>query len=125
MLSGFKNFILRGNVIELAVAVIIGAMFSAIVDSLVKGIIDPILAGVIGKPNFDEVASFVLGTSTVKPGLLMTAVVNFVIKAGVIYFFLVEPTRRLMERTKKEAPPAAPPAQEVLLTEIRDLLKKR
>jgi len=125
MLSGFKNFILKGNVIDLAVAVIIGAMFGAIVDSLVKGIIDPVLAGVVGKPNFDDVGSFAMGGSTVKPGMVITAIVNFILKAGVIFFFLVEPTRRLIVRNKAETPPPATPAQEVLLTEIRDLLKAR
>ncbi len=122
MLKGFKDFILKGNVIDLAVAVIIGAMFGAIVDSLVKGIIDPVLAGIVGKPNFDDVGAFDLGGSKVRPGMVFTALVNFVLKAGVIFFALVEPTRRLIARSKRETP-AAPPAQEVLLTEIRDLLK--
>jgi len=128
MWKSFKEFMLRGNVIDLAVAVIIGAMFGAVVDSLVKGLIDPTLAGLVGKPNFDEVASFKIGGSLVKPGMVFTALTNFILKAAVIFFALVQPTKKLIERMKKkdaEGPPPEPTAQEKLLMEIRDLLKQR
>jgi large conductance mechanosensitive channel len=128
MLKGFKDFLLRGNVIDLAVAVIIGAMFSAVVDSLVKGIIDPLLAGVVGTPNFDDAGAFAIGAAKVRPGMVLTALLNFALKAGVIYFFLVVPAKRLMEASKRKeaaAPPPPPTAQEKLLAEIRDLLKDK
>ncbi len=128
MLKGFKDFLLRGNVIDLAVAVIIGAMFSAVVDSLVKGVIDPLLAGVVGTPNFDDAGGFMVGTGRVRPGMVLTALVNFSLKAGVIYFFLVMPAKKLMEASKRNeaaAPPPPPTAEEKLLAEIRDLLKAK
>jgi large conductance mechanosensitive channel len=122
MLSGFKAFILRGNVIDLAVAVIIGAAFTGVVDSVVKGLVDPLLGALVGKPNFDDA----LNIGPLRLGLIITAGINFFLKAGVIYFFIVVPTRKLMDAAKREPqPPAAPSAQEQLLAEIRDLLKAR
>lgn len=126
MFKGFRDFLLRGNVIDLAVAVIIGAMFSAVVDSLVKGVIDPSLAGVVGTPNFDDAGAFMVGAAKVRPGMVLTALLNFALKAGVIYFFLVMPAKKLMEASKRNeaaAPPPPPTAEEKLLAEIRDLLK--
>ena len=127
MIKGFKEFLLRGNVVDLAVAVIIGAAFGTVVDSIVKGLIDPLLAGLIGKPNFDEVAAIAVRGAVAKPGMVITALVNFLLKAAVIYFFIVLPMKTLVERTKRAEAAAAPEptAQEKLLTEIRDLLKQR
>ena len=124
-MDGFKKFILRGNVMELAVAVIIGAAFKNIVDKFVEGIINPALGMVVGEPNFDEALIF----GEIKVGLVLTAVVHFLLIAFVIYFFLVRPTNRLMERMKKkkeaEPEPDPEPTEEVLLLrEIRDALKK-
>lgn len=122
-MEGFKKFILRGNVIELAVAVIIGAAFKQIVDKLVEGVINPALGAIVGQPNFDDALIF----GPIKLGLVLTAVVNFFLLALVIYFFLVKPANKLMEKMKKEeeeAPPAEPSEEIVLLREIRDSLKK-
>lgn len=105
MLKGFRDFILRGNVMDLAVAVIIGAAFTAIVGALTADIINPLLGAFIGKPNFDYLVLNVNG-GEVKYGAFLTAVVNFLILAGVVYFFLVLPTHYLM---KKFNPPAAEP----------------
>lgn len=126
-MKGFKEFILRGNVIELAVAVIIGAAFKAIVDKFVEGIVNPALGMVVGQPNFDDALIF----GEIKVGLVLTALVNFLLTAAVIYFFLVRPANKLMERMKKqeepepEPEPAPDPADVVLLREIRDLLQKQ
>ncbi len=126
-MQGFKEFILRGNVVELAVAVIIGAAFKTIVDKFVEGVVNPALAAAVGAPNFDEALSIPLGDGDpIKIGLVITALVNFLLVAFVIYFFLVKPASRALEAMKKEeeAAPAEPPAEQKLLEEIRDLLKK-
>src|SRR6202012_4857392 len=105
MLKGFRDFILRGNVMDLAVAVIIGAAFTAIVTALTADIINPLLGAFIGKPNFDYLVADVHG-GKVLYGAFLTAVVNFLILAGVVYFFLVVPTQYLL---KKFNPPVAEP----------------
>ena len=125
MLKGFKEFISRGNVVELAVGVIIGAAFKNIVDALVDGIINPLIAAVIGKPDFSDAFILTLNGTDVKFGLLITAVVNFILMAFAIYFCIVVPMNTLNARRKKaedEAPEAEVSDEVKLLTEIRDAL---
>jgi large conductance mechanosensitive channel len=98
MLKGFREFILRGNVIDLAVAVVIGAAFAGVVDALVKGFITPLIGALVGQPSFD----FTIGPFGV--GLLLTAVVNFLLVAAAIYFVVVMPMNRITARFKS-APP--------------------
>jgi large conductance mechanosensitive channel len=105
MLKGFRDFILRGNVMDLAVAVIIGTAFTAIVTSLTANIINPLLGALIGKPNFDYLIANVNG-GEVKYGTFLNSVINFLLIAGVVYFFLVLPTQYLL---KKSNPPAVEP----------------
>ena len=127
MLKGFKDFISRGNVVELAVGVIIGAAFKNIVDALVNGIINPLIAAVIGKPDFSDAFILTLNGTDVKFGLLITAVINFILMAFAIYFCIVVPMNALNARRKKaeDEAPAAEASDEVkLLTEIRDALAK-
>ena len=107
MFKGFRDFILRGNVIDLAVAVIIGAAFTAIVTSLTEKIINPLLGAVIGKPNFGYLVGHVNG-GEIRYGDFLTAIVNFLLIAAVVYFFLVLPTQYLLK--KFNPPAAAPPA---------------
>ena len=107
MLKGFRDFILRGNVMDLAVAVIIGAAFSGIVTALTTDIINPLLGAFIGKPNFDYLVAWVHG-GKVMYGNFITALINFLILAAVIYFFLVVPTQYLLKRFQPAA--AEPPA---------------
>ena len=97
MLKGFRDFILRGNVIDLAVAVIIGTAFTAIVTARTNDIINPLLGAFIGKPNFDYLVATVNG-GEIKYGSFLTAIVNFLILAAVVYFFLVVPTQYLFKR---------------------------
>jgi large conductance mechanosensitive channel len=116
MLKGFRDFILRGNVMDLAVAVIIGAAFTAIVTALTADIINPLLGAFIGKPNFDYLVADVHG-GKVLYGSFLTAVVNFLILAGVVYFFLVVPTQYLLKRFNPpaaEAPPVTKPCGQCL-----------
>lgn len=121
MLKGFRDFILRGNVVDLAVGVIVGATFKTVVDKFVEGIVNPLLGSLVGKPNFDD--ALIVGPF--KFGLVLTAIVEFLLTAAVIYFVLVVPMNRLF-RKQEEAPPPAPPTDEVLvLREIRDLLERQ
>lgn len=105
MLKGFRDFILRGNVMDLAVAVMIGAAFTTIVTALTTDIINPLLGAFVGKPSFDYLVANVHG-GKVLYGAFLTAVVNFLILATVVYFFLVVPTQYLL---KKFNPPKAEP----------------
>jgi large conductance mechanosensitive channel len=106
MLKGFRDFILRGNVMDLAVAVIIGAAFTSIVTALTANIINPLLGAIVGKPNFDYLIGHV-GGGVIEYGKFITAIVNFLLIAAVVYFFLVMPTQYLLKRFN---PPAAPPS---------------
>ena len=122
MLKGFKEFISRGNVVELAVGVIIGAAFKNIVDALVDGIINPLIAAVIGKPDFSDAFILTLNGTDVKFGVLITAVINFLLMAFAIYFCIVVPMNALNARRKKDADETPKEVSEEvqLLTEIRD-----
>jgi large conductance mechanosensitive channel len=107
MLSGFKQFILRGNVVDLAVGVVIGAAFGTVVTALVKDVINPIIALVVGKPDFTGISFSVRGT--VFPiGDFITALVSFVLIAAAVYFFVVTPINALIARTRKAPVPADP-----------------
>lgn len=130
MLKGFRDFISRGNVVDLAVGVIIGGAFTPIVTAVSDKFLMAIIAGIVGKPNFDNVLEFHVGGSLVQPGAIISAVVNFLIVAAALYFAVVVPMNKLREfqeahKAKPEAEEAAPevPADVVLLTEIRDLLE--
>ena len=127
MIADFKAFIMRGNVIDLAVAVIIGAAFGAVVQAAVNSVIMPIVAGVVGQPNFDTVGRFHLGDSEVLPGVLLTAIVNFLLVAASVFamiktFEKLQDLRKSGEVETEDASPA-PSDEAVLLTEIRDLLR--
>jgi large conductance mechanosensitive channel len=105
MLKGFRDFILRGNVVDLAVAVILGAAFNAIVTSLVSDVLNPLIAATIGKPDFSSVILHV-GGGQIKVGNFLNAAVSFFIVAAVVYFAIVLPLNHLMARLKKPAPEA-------------------
>jgi large conductance mechanosensitive channel len=99
MLKGFRDFILRGNVVDLAVAVIIGVAFGAVVTSLTKDIIMQFVAATAHTPDFSNLAVSVRGTP-IKYGNFLNAVINFLIVAGVIYFFVVLPLNYLLAKMK-------------------------
>lgn len=126
MLSGFQKFLLRGNLIDLAVGVIIGAAFGGVVTAFTQGVIMPIIGIFGGVPNFDAL-TFSINGSIFKYGTFLTALINFVITAAVIYFLVITPFTRLMERFKREEKPAVaePTNEEKLLAEIRDAIKIR
>ncbi|WP_188667229.1 large conductance mechanosensitive channel protein MscL [Tersicoccus solisilvae] len=126
MLQGFKEFIMKGNVLDLAVAVIIGAAFSKIVDALVTNVLMPLIAALIGSPNFDSFALVTINGVDVKFGVLLTAIVNFLLVAAAVYFAIVLPMNKMIERRNRRlgiVPADAPADPQVqLLTEIRDSL---
>ena len=107
MAGGFKEFLLRGNVVDLAVGVIIGASFGKVVDALVKSLITPLIAAIGGQPDFAAL-SFTLNNSKFTYGEFINAVIAFVIIALVVYYFVVLPINSLVERSKKAEPTAAP-----------------
>ncbi len=105
MLKGFRDFILRGNVLDLAVAVIIGAAFNAVVTSFTKDVLGQLIAAIVGKPDFDNVVLMLNGTP-IRIGTFLTAAVQFLIVACVVYFLVVLPLNKLLARLQKPAPDA-------------------
>lgn len=137
MLKGFKDFILRGNVIDLAVAVVIGAAFTAIVSVLVESVFNPIIGALFNAEDLKKTLIVPIpttsgGTADILFGAVIAAVIQFVIVAAVVYFALVLPINRLSkiafakQKADENATPAdVPPTQEELLIQIRDLLAGR
>ncbi|CED91788.1 MULTISPECIES: large conductance mechanosensitive channel protein MscL [Actinomyces] len=125
MLKGFKEFIAQGNVLELAVAVIIGGAFAPIVQAITD-VIMGIIGALVKQPNFNSVLQFSInGSDPIQPGTIITALVNFLLVAAAVYFCVVAPMNKLTARLKKEEEEAAEPTDVELLTEIRDLLKQQ
>jgi large conductance mechanosensitive channel len=127
MLKEFRAFILRGNVVDLAVAVVIGAAFGALVTSLVANIFTPLIAAIVGKPDFSDL-TFTINSSKFLYGSFINALISFLSISAVIFFFVVKPLNALAARRKAEepTPELEAPAEDVrLLTEIRDLLQNR
>ena len=123
LVNEFKTFVAKGNVMDLAVGVIIGAAFGDIVKSMVKDVITPLIGMVGGKPDFSSIH---LGPILI--GNFINAVVSFLILAAVVFFVLVKPMNHLMTKLKKaEVPPPTPstPEDVLLLREIRDALKSK
>ena len=123
MLQEFRAFILRGNLVDLAVAVVIGAAFGAVVASLVENIITPLIAAIGGKPDFGGL-SFTINGSKFGYGAFINALITFLIIAAVVFFLVIKPVNAMLERFSEtpEEPPAPAPELSVL-TEIRDLLR--
>lgn len=124
MIKGFKDFLMRGNVIDLAVAVVIGAAFTAIVTAFTTNLINPIIA-LFGGNNVNGLA-VQLGSSDktiIDFGAIITAIINFLIVAAIVYFIFVLPMNKLKERRKRgQEPGPSEPTDVELLKEIRDLL---
>src|SRR5262252_10564416 len=105
MLKGFREFLLRGNVLDLAVAVVMGAAFGAVVTALVKDLITPFIAAIVGKPDFSAIA-FEINGSKFLIGDFINALLSFVLIAAAVYFFIVLPVYAFMARMRRgEAPP--------------------
>ncbi len=126
MLQGFKDFIMKGNVIDLAVAVVMGGAFGAVVNALVEAVLMPLIAALFKMPNFDSFLVLDINGVLVKFGVLLTAIVNFLLIAAAIYFVIVLPMNKMIELRNRRLgidPDAEElTADQALLTEIRDLL---
>jgi large conductance mechanosensitive channel len=126
-LSDFKAFLMRGNVVDMAVGIVIGLAFAALVTALVADILTPIIAAMFGSHDFSQL-TFTINGSTFKYGDFINAVIVFVSIAAAVFFFVVRPYNHYMERARQGQEPeaeAAKPEDVVLLGEIRDLLKDR
>lgn len=107
MLDGFKKFILRGNVVDMAVGVVVGAAFGGVVTALTKDLLTPLISAVVGKPDFSALG-FSIGTTHFPVGDFLNAVVSFLLIAAAIYFFVVTPVNALLARMHREEPAATP-----------------
>lgn len=127
MLKGFREFVLRGNVIDLAVAVVIGAAFTLVINAVVQWLITPLIAAIFGKPNLDDVMTFTINGAEFSIGAVLTALINFLLVAAAVYFVLIVPMNKLreMRASGEEEEPEAPAEDILLLQEIRDLLRDR
>ena len=129
MLKGFRDFIMKGNVVDLAVAVVIGAAFGAVVTALVDNILMPLIAALVGSPNFDSFLLLNINGVDIKFGVFLTALVNFLLIAAAVYFALVMPMQKVNERLEArrsagvEEPEEEADPQLELLAQIRDELK--
>ncbi len=122
MLKGFKQFVLRGNVIDLAIAVVIGLAFNAVIQALVRDIVTPLIAAIAGKPNFGNLL-FTVQRSKFHYGDLVNYVIGFLSVAAAVYFLVVSPMNALNQRRQAGTEEAPVVSEEIaLLTEIRDLL---
>lgn len=131
MLTGFKEFIMRGNVIDLAVAVVIGAAFTAVVTALVDHLFNPVIGAIFNAESLSTALPIGIpttsgGTAVISVGAIIAALINFVIIAAVVYFVFVLPINKLKQRTAPaEGNEAEIPSEAELLVEIRDLLAER
>ncbi|WP_455113759.1 large conductance mechanosensitive channel protein MscL [Rothia mucilaginosa] len=124
MLKGFKDFLIRGNVIDLAVGLIMGTAFTAVVTALVQSVLMPAISMLVQSPNFDEFLVF----GQIKVGVFLTAVVNFILIAAAVYFAVVLPVQKLTELASKKKAEEEEEEEETeiaLLKEIRDALAKK
>ena len=146
MIEGFKKFISRGNMIDMAVGVVMGGAVTAVVNSIVNNLINPLIAAIFGKPNLDSVLAFSFGNNpdaTVSFGAIIGAIINFLIVAIAVYFFILVPINKFrdmsaaiaarrkangqaLDATAQEQAPLNPDEQTVLLLqEIRDQLAQQ
>jgi large conductance mechanosensitive channel len=107
MAGGLKEFLLRGNVVDLAVGVVIGAAFGGVVTALTKDLLTPLIAAVVGKPDFSAI-QFQVNGSKFLVGDFINAIISFLLIGIAVYYFVVTPVNVLMARLKKEPPPADP-----------------
>jgi large conductance mechanosensitive channel len=126
VLREFRDFVFRGNVLELAIAFVMGVAFTAVVQSAVNDLLMPLIAAVVGQPSFADI-DLTIGDATLEFGSFLESVVAFLAVAAVVYFAVVKPVNLLLaRRTRGEAPADVPLPEEIqLLREIRDLLRQR
>lgn len=128
MIKEFKAFLLRGNVVDLAVAVVVGAAFSGVVNALVRDLITPLIAAIGGKPDFSSL-KFTINKSVFAYGDFLNSLISFLIIAVVVFFFIVQPINHLVKMAnrgaEKDVDKDEKDPQLVVLEDIRDALKKK
>jgi len=123
MLKGFKDFLAQGNVMDLAVAVIIGAAFTQVVTALTDSVLMPLISDLVGSPNFDEFAKVTINGNEIAFGVFLTALVNFLLVAAAVYFLIVMPMNKLLTMRRHEVEDDDETPEDIaLLREIRDAL---
>jgi large conductance mechanosensitive channel len=121
-LREFRDFVTRGNVVDLAIAVVLGAAFGTVITSVVENLLTPLIAAIFGEPDFSAL-TFTINGSVFRYGLVINAVISFAAIAAAIFFLVVKPLMALERRRQKGEEPALEPTEEVkLLAEIRDAL---
>jgi large conductance mechanosensitive channel len=127
MIKGFKDFILRGNVVELAVAFVMAAAFGALVTGFLDGIVYPVIALLFGEPDLTSVGNFTINDAHFSIGVVLQAAFDFLAIAVAVYFFIIVPVNRLLELRRRGEVEEAPavPDDIALLAEIRDLLARQ
>jgi large conductance mechanosensitive channel len=125
MLDGFKKFLMRGNVLDLAVGIVMGAAFTGIVNGLLEGIVTPLIAAIFGQPDISYIGNFTINGAYFSIGTFLQAILNFLMIGAGLYFLIIRPLTRLQERIlpKKPEPDPEPTEEVTLLTEIRDLMR--
>lgn len=125
MIKEFRDFLARGNVVDLAVAVVIGAAFTTVINAVVSGLVTPLI-GMLGERDYDDL-DFTIRGSTFEYGTVINALITFVMVAAAVFFLVVKPLNAWAERRRRgEVPDEEPVSEEIaLLTEIRDLLRER
>lgn len=122
MIKGFKEFISRGNMVDLAVGVVIGGAFGAVITSFTNDILMAIIGAIIGQPNFNSL-TFALGDATIAYGKFLTALLNFVLIAASVYFFVVVPMNKMAERRAKDDD-AEPTNEEKMVSLLEQIASK-
>lgn len=123
MFQGFKDFISRGNAVEMAVGIVIGAAFGSVIEAVTEKVLNPLIGAIFGQPDLDNFLAFSIRDSLIQPGAILTQLINFILVAAAVYFFIVVPMNKLAELRNKEEEEEVE-ADVALLTEIRDLLAK-
>ena len=123
MLKGFKQFILRGNVVDLAVAVVIGLAFGAVVTAIVSGVLTPIIGSIFGNTDFSSLTIHLRGENVIAYGAVLNAIISFLAVAAAVYFLVVAPLNAMQARRQKQSEPTTRPCPfcttEIALTAIR------
>lgn len=124
MIQGFKDFIARGNALEMAVGIVIGAAFGSVVEALTDKVLNPLIGAIFGQPNLDRIVVISTNGGEILPGAILTAAINFLLIAAAVYFLVVVPVNKLAALRHPAPEEEALPEDVALLTEIRDLLAK-
>jgi large conductance mechanosensitive channel len=122
LLKEFRDFLLKGNIVDLAVAFVIGVAFAAVINSLVENLVMPIIAMIVGKPSFRDL-DFTINDAVFRYGSFITDAIQFAAIGAAVFFFIVKPMQMIMARTKKAEEPEAPSDEERRHKELLDALR--